>query len=213
MSGNGYPFVSKRDVARKLDADAGFVRFAIELLHRRFVERDRIAPPAGWMASDRKRGEEIYERLSSTNATAADIAAAVELAKCYARQIASHLRSEAIASDPRLAGAATVFGVRVPDQLLERWDDDPYPTDESERAAAEEAAAEDARVAASAEPAVVAAAEESGSAASAAEALPSSTSAGTDDAPPARRRGRPKGSRNRVKLDSDAKPKKRRKRP
>lgn len=206
MSGNnGYPFLSKRDVVRKLD-DASFVRFAIDLLHRRFVDRDILSPPAGWMASDRKRGEEIHARLAGPDATAADLMAAAGLAKRYSRQIATHLRIEAISRDPRLVGAAAVFGVRVPDELMDRLDDEPYPAAEHE-----DGAPADGTAALPAEAALVATAEDAVTVAPSAVPPAPPPDAGPADAP-LRRRGRPKGSRNRVKSEPDAKPKKRRRR-
>lgn len=208
-----YPFLSKRDVVIKLETDASFVRVAMGILHARFMDCDCLEPPAGWTASDTKRGEEVYARMTSPDATAADVMAAGALAKRYARQIASHLRLEAILHDPRLTGAAAVFGVRVPDELAERIDDEPYPADdEHEDGAAEDGAAGEADATTPAEAAVAVPVEASETTASDAVPSPPSPEAGTADAPPVRRRGRPKGSKNRPKTEALAKPKKRHRR-
>lgn len=123
-----YPFVTKRQVLDRLDRDPAFVREAIEILHRRFVDRDVLPPPAGWMSSHRKLGEELHARLAAADCTAADVVCAAALAKRYAKQITRVLRDNQLARDPRLGLAAAVFGVRRADDVVDVLDDgaDPY---------------------------------------------------------------------------------------
>ena len=42
-----YPFVTRRQVLERLDRDPTFVREILELLHRRYVDRDVLEPPGG----------------------------------------------------------------------------------------------------------------------------------------------------------------------
>src|SRR5258708_6460556 len=122
-----YPFATKRDIVRRLDDPKGeetFVRQAMEILHRRFVDRDLLEPPAGWMVSHRQAGESLYQALSSPECADADVARAATLVKHYARQVAKVLRDEEVARDPRLGLAAAIFGVRASHDVDEGTD--PY---------------------------------------------------------------------------------------
>jgi hypothetical protein len=92
MTGNGYPFVTRRQVLERLDRDPAFVRSCVEILHRRYLERALLPPPAGWMSSHKKAGEGIYAKLASDASTAADIVTAAKIAKRYAKQLAKVFR-------------------------------------------------------------------------------------------------------------------------
>jgi hypothetical protein len=123
-SNMAYPFVTRRQVVERLDLDAEFVMECIGLLHRRYQDRAALVPPAGWMASHIKLGEQLFTKLSSPACMPADVAQGATLAKRYAKQIASVLRDDQIARQPGLGLAAAVFGVRRTDAL--DHGDDPY---------------------------------------------------------------------------------------
>jgi hypothetical protein len=198
----GYPFVTKRQVIERLGRDPSFVRECIEILHRRYLERDRVNSPAGWMSSHRKLGEELHARLTATDCSDADIARAAALAKRYAKQLTKVLRDEQIARDPRLGLAAAVFGVRPADEADDG--DDPY-ADRGE--SPEEGDGDDA-------PPM-----DHGPGPTTTEldpdsplAVPPGLAVGdvAMETPPVRRRGRPKGSKNKAKADAPRKTSKRR---
>lgn len=127
-----YPFVTHRQVIERLERDPEFVRECVGILHRRYVDRDILQPPAGWMASHRKLGEELYARITSAECTDEEIARAAVLLKRYAKQIAKILRDEQIARDPRLGLAAAVYGVRPSDAVYDV--EDPFAdVDEDDR--------------------------------------------------------------------------------
>ena len=200
----GYPFVTRRQVLERLDRDPAFVRECIQILHRRYADRDRLPPPAGWMASHRKLGEEIFVRLASADCTPADVARGATLAKRYAKQLTRILRDERIARRPGLALAAAVFGVRPSEELDDV--DDPYVELEGEAVGGHGPASPLAGpYTVDTEPSLGAANEVATNSAVA--------NAAAIDTPPVRRKGRPKGSKNKVKADAQgAKPAKRRRR-
>lgn len=193
MSGNGYPFVTRRQILVRLDRDPAFVCECITILHRRFVDRDLLTPPAGWMSSQRKAGEELFARLSGDAATAADIAAAAKLAKRYANQLCKVFRDEQLARDPHLATAAAVFGVRAPVDDDRDLGDDPYADLDAERGEA----------AILGTPANADEASESRNILSPPEGTVehSAPTPAVDPGPTKRRPGRPKGSKNRPRED------------
>ncbi len=189
-----YPFVTKRQVLDRLDRDSAFVREAIEILHRRFVDRDVLPPPAGWMASHRTLGEELHARLAAADCTAADVACAAAIAKRYAKQITKVLRDDQLARGPRLGRAAAVFGVRRADDEVDLLDDgaDPY-TGVDEHEDGEASSATSTAHEPNPSPAV---------------AAPSNSG---EIPTPRRRPGRPKGSKNKPKaVPASSKPTKRR---
>lgn len=189
MSGNGYPFVTRRQIIERLDTDPAFVRECVSILHRRFVDRDILSPPAGWMVSHRKAGEDVYTKLSSDTANAGDVTVAAKLAKRYAKQLCKVFRDEQLAENPQLAGAAAVFGVRPAVDDDRDNGDDPYAELDDER---DEPAAQDT------------AGDQAGTPASTATIADDPTSLPEEVDQPVqnvRRRGRPKGSKNRPKED------------
>jgi hypothetical protein len=178
-----YPFVTRRQVVARLGRDPEFAGACLAILHRRFVDRDILPPPAGWMASDVKRAEELYSRLDAGEASPSDLALATKLAQRYARQIASHFRDDELARNPSLKPLAAIYGLRptVEDADIDDGVDEDPPTDEAE--------APEHLPARVTEP-PPAALEEA--------------------APPPRRRGRPKGSKNKPKPAAAAQPGQRR---
>lgn len=190
MTTNGYPFTTRRAVLERLDRDPAFVRTCVEILHRRYLDRALLPPPAGWMSSHKKAGEGIHARLASDAFTAADIVTAAKIAKRYAKQLAKVFRDEQLARDPGLAVAAAVFGVRrTDDQDLDDGGDDPYAEIDGERDDVDgEPALADAPSETPPAPTVVVAPSET----ELAEAAPKPA---TDK----RRPGRPRGSKNKPK--------------
>lgn len=147
---NGYPFVSRRDVAQRIASEPSFAAECIRALDA----------GSKWMASHRSRAAKLVARLATDSPSAEDLAEAAALAAPYARTLARILRERQIASgDPDLLAKAAVFGVVRSAMAIELGP----PT------------------------------------ASAPGAIGGTT---TTEVPAARKRGRPKGSKNR-KLPSD----------
>jgi len=200
MTGNGYPFVTRRQVLERLDRDPEFVRACVAILHRRYLDRAILSPPAGWMSSHKKAGEGIHAKLASDASTAADIVTAAKIAKRYAKQLAKVFRDEQLAHEPGLAVAAAVFGVRRSDDEDLDDGDDPYAEIDGERDDADGA------------PAIAdASSEPPATAAQTVSVAPSETvlaEAAPEPATVKRRPGRPRGSKNKPK-SATAKPAKR----
>lgn len=175
-----YPFITRRQVAERLDRDPEFVRECIGILHRRFVDRDILPPPAGWMSSHRKLGEAIAARLVSPDFTAGDIATAAKLAKRYGKQLCKVFRDEQLAQEPGLAVAAAIFGVARVDREDADAGDDPYA--DTDRDEVEHGEVHDASESSDHAPPPAATAQE--------------------EQPARRRPGRPKGSKNKPKPEA-----------
>lgn len=179
-----YPFVTRRDVIARLSSDPAFVRECIGVLHRRFLERETLKPPAGWMSSHVKTGEDLYLRLMARNCRDADVARARELVTRYAKQLARVLRDEQIARDPQLALVATVFGITSSRDVDGREASDARPVDDV--GATDTPSAERDTV-------------DSPSDASVATEKARAPARLPDDSQPRRRQGRPPGSKNKAK--------------
>jgi hypothetical protein len=127
-----YPFVTRRQIIARLGRDPEFARTCLTILHRRFVDRDILSPPAGWMASDVKRAEKLYKQVSAGDASAANLALATTLVQKYARQLARHFRDEELSRNPALKPLAAVYGIRptVEDEEVDDGpDEDPFADD------------------------------------------------------------------------------------
>lgn len=149
-STNGYPFVTKNEVTKRIASEPTFVLECIRILDGK------------WMASHKVRAGKIVARVAAGELLPEDLVEAIALVTPYARTLSRILRDRQIAEgSPELAAQAAVFGVV-------------RPTVATEAARAVEAVpASVVNTAATEAPAV----------------------------PTKRRRGRPKGSRNRVKTD------------
>jgi hypothetical protein len=108
-----YPFVTRRQVVERLVRQPAFVHECITIIHRRYVDRDILPPPAGWMASHRKLGEELYAQLPNLNPSLTGVA--TNLTKRYAKQLAKVFRDEQLALDPKLRALAAIYGVQAPE--------------------------------------------------------------------------------------------------
>lgn len=162
MASNGYPFITRNEVATRIASEPAFAVEAVRLIDERH----------GWMASHRPRASRLVARLAAGAPTAEDVAEAIALTMPYARTIARVLREKEMAERPELMGVAAVFGVVCPAAV---------PT---ERTTPVEAAP--APVVDKLEP------------------------TGAPVAPPKRRPGRPKGSKNRKPRSEPEQPKRRR---
>jgi hypothetical protein len=135
MSPNGYPFLSRRQILQRIDADPLFAVECVAILQERHERRTRGASTGsiGWMASHTARAVKLAAKLASGEATEKDRAEARQLARRYTKQLARVLRERELASRPELVAQAAVFGIRggdpsTPDATSgSRSDEQPAP--------------------------------------------------------------------------------------
>ena len=110
-----YPFQSKAQIKARLAADPQFVLSCLAVLHGRQTqsEQDRkttvVKNRAGFMSSHAKRGTELAVKAAGEGLNEEESEQALALVSRYTRQLAGHLRQEAIEANPELAKVAAVF--------------------------------------------------------------------------------------------------------
>ena len=112
---SGYPFVTRRELQARLQADATFMMECAAVLQARTEQRAAGAAPVGkawgWMSSERV----IAGRLTAVSKIGMlsidDEAKLAKLVSRYSRQLADHFRSIAIQENPGLSAAAEKFSV------------------------------------------------------------------------------------------------------
>lgn len=102
MSNNGYPFISRKQVAERLASEPAFVIECMLLLDGK------------WMASHKVRAGKVLAKIAAGNLSPEDLAEAVALVVPYARTISRVLREKEMAERPELAMQAAVFGIVRP---------------------------------------------------------------------------------------------------
>jgi threonine dehydratase len=113
--GNKYPFTTKAQVAERLATDDTFVVRALQILqHRQTSDEDEAGATKhknarGWMSSHAKRGTELAHIASGEGLSVSELAETRALVSRYTKQLAAHLRDEAIAERPELQEEAACF--------------------------------------------------------------------------------------------------------
>jgi hypothetical protein len=103
MSSNGYPFVTKNEVAKRIASEPTFVIECIKILDGK------------WMASHKVRAGKLVARVAEGDLSPEDLVEAIALVMPYARTLSRILRDRQIAEgSPELLGQALVFGVLRP---------------------------------------------------------------------------------------------------
>jgi len=107
-----YPFVTKAQIAERIDRDATFVSTCMLVMHQRHEARvSGSLLHGGWMASQAKQASQLTLKFASGEATPGDTNRARKLLHGYIKQLTSHFRVEQIRANPGLAEAARLFGV------------------------------------------------------------------------------------------------------
>ena len=98
---NSYPYVTKRQVKERLDADPDFRLECMLVLYRRQTEDERDAKDTkhknkrGFMSSHAVWGSKIAERLiAGEELTEEEVGKADAIAPRYSKQLAAHFRAE-----------------------------------------------------------------------------------------------------------------------
>ncbi len=184
MSTNGYPFTTRRQVLERIASDPTFVVECVAILEDRYQRRaSGPGESMGWMASHAAKASGLAAKIAAGEATEKERAEAAKLALRYAKQLARVFRDRDLAARPELDAQAAVFGLAPPGSPVRTATDHPAATSPT--------APGDACVA-PVTPAVQA-------------------EAPSEPVPAPKRRGRPKGSKNRPK-EHAAPPRRRRSR-
>lgn len=110
-----YPFVTKSALKARIAADDGFVVQCLLVMLDRQTDYEQeskstvVRNRAGFMSSHAVKGTTLGVKARGEGLTSEETEDARALVGRYVRQLASHFRQEAIASDPSLAEAARVF--------------------------------------------------------------------------------------------------------
>jgi hypothetical protein len=114
-----YPFQSKAEIAQKIAADPAFAveMFAVMQLRQTASEQESATTTernkSGWMSSHAKRAAKIAASLKEGTLTEELSSDVQSIVSHYTKQLAAHLRSQAIQGNPELAEAARVFSAKV----------------------------------------------------------------------------------------------------
>ena len=111
-----YPFITKADIARRLDAhESGFVAVCMRIMQARHEARlAGEVQHGGWMASQTVIATRLAARFATGNATKGEVERAAVLLRRYVKQLASHFREQALRENPSLTEAAARYGVTTP---------------------------------------------------------------------------------------------------
>lgn len=110
-----YPFLSRREIAARVEADSGFAGECALVLEARTQQRAAGSAPTGrpwgWMSSERVVAGRLVVKLRSGSLTEDDHRKLIGLVHRYSRQLADHCRGLALKENPELAAVAAKFGV------------------------------------------------------------------------------------------------------
>lgn len=99
---NGYPFVTKNEIAKRIASEPAFATECVCLVDER----------RGWMASHRARAARLVARIAVGDLSPDDLVEAIALARPYSRTISRILRERQVAEGaPELVAQAAVFGI------------------------------------------------------------------------------------------------------
>jgi hypothetical protein len=112
MNSNGYPFLSRRQILERIEADPSFAAECFAILQDRHERRGAGGTESmGWMASHAARATALAAKLASGEAIEKERAEAAKLAGRYSKQLARAFRDRDLAARPELGAQAAVFGV------------------------------------------------------------------------------------------------------
>jgi hypothetical protein len=109
-----YPFLTRREIAARIDADAAFAGECALVLEARAQQRAAGESPAGkpwgWMSSERVVAGRLVVKFRDGSLTNSDQGKLAALMRRYSRQLADHCRGLALTEHPELAVIAAKFG-------------------------------------------------------------------------------------------------------
>lgn len=117
---NGYPFQTKTQLKNRIATDPAFVVTCLNAM----VARQSVAEQSRGLTTDRNKVGLMVSHAANATRLAKEaeenggvlsgpsLDQARTIVSRYAKQLASHFRGEAIASDPELAKTASMFGVK-----------------------------------------------------------------------------------------------------
>ena len=111
MNSNGYPFMTRRQILERIDAETAFAVECVAIIQGRHERRDAAGESSGWMASHAAKAIKIAAKLASGEASDTERAEAAQLVKSYSKQLARVFRNRELAARPELSVQAAVFGV------------------------------------------------------------------------------------------------------
>jgi len=112
MNANGYPFMTRRQILARIEADPAFAVECVTIVQERHERRGvGTGESMGWMASHAAKATKLGAKLASGEATDKERVEAAQLVKSYAKQLARVFRDRELAARPDLAAQAAVFGV------------------------------------------------------------------------------------------------------
>jgi hypothetical protein len=111
MNANGYPFLTRRQILERIDAEPSFATECVAILQDRHERRSAGNSSMGWMASHAARATELATKIATGEATEKERAEAVQLVRRYSKQLARVFRERELAARPDLGTQAAVFGV------------------------------------------------------------------------------------------------------
>ena len=111
-----YPFVTKAQIAASIASDFSYACNVLVILHNRQtsfeqeVKTTKDKNRRGFMSSHAVNGSRVAEKIKrGEELNDEDVAHVQAIAPRYTKQIADHLRAEAIEADPSLAVKAACF--------------------------------------------------------------------------------------------------------
>ena len=110
-----YPFVTKSIIAARIESDDAFMLDCLSILYSRQTVHEQDTKSTlnknrmGFMSSHAVNGSVLAVKATAEGLTEEETVKARSIVCRYTKQLASHFRQEAIASDPSLAEAARVF--------------------------------------------------------------------------------------------------------
>jgi hypothetical protein len=136
-----YPFLTRRDIAARIDSDPAFAAECALVLHARTVERlagrAPTGKPWGWMSSESVAAGKLVAKLQAGSILESDRARLRQLTRRYARQVAQHSVELALRAHPELTSIAAKFGVLPPGMTAVHARTTDAPTEEAAHADAE----------------------------------------------------------------------------
>jgi hypothetical protein len=113
---NNYPFMTKKQIAARIETDLDFVQECVLVMQARQTEDEqevketRHKNKRGWMSSHAVNGGKLADKLAAGEAlTDEELGKAQGMVCRYTKQLAAHFRAAAIVANPDLEAVAEVF--------------------------------------------------------------------------------------------------------
>jgi hypothetical protein len=111
MNPNGYPFLTRRQILEKIQADPEFVADCMGILQQRHEVRGVGTTSMGWMASHASKATALAAKVAAGEASDEALVEAAKLVARYSKQLARVFRERELAARPELSAQAAVFGI------------------------------------------------------------------------------------------------------